>query len=77
MSAVKPLFRVFPTLPGARRPWQVCGINLEGEPTVIEATYRSLKQAIAQAARANEPYAGITKGEKGSWNSDIQKRLAK
>lgn len=54
-----PLFKVFPTLPGAARPWQVCGTNLEGEPVSSEATYRSLKQALAQAARANELYAGI------------------
>jgi hypothetical protein len=56
-----PLFRVFATLPGARRPWQVCSVNLEGEPKVVEATYRSLKQALAQAARANEVYGELLK----------------
>jgi hypothetical protein len=49
----QPLFRVFSW--GER--WAVCGVNLEGEPTAIEGTYRSLKQAMVQAARANEIFA--------------------
>jgi hypothetical protein len=58
-----PMFRVFQNSLDSPRPWVVCGTNLEGEPTSVEAEYRSLRQAIAQAARANELYAGIKSQE--------------
>lgn len=51
-----PLFRVFWC---PMRGWLVCGTNLEGEPISTEAKYRSLQQAMAQASRSNELYAGI------------------
>jgi hypothetical protein len=53
---MKPLFRVFWY---SGHGWLVCGINLEGEPISTEGKYRSLKQALAHAARANEVFAGI------------------
>lgn len=60
---MKPLFLVFVNPAGG---WLVCGVNLEGEPISVEAKYRSLRQAVAHASRANEVYAGIKPDEESA-----------
>ena len=56
---ISPMFLVFVNPASAAKPWRVCGTSLEGDPVSDHSQHSTLRQALNEASRANQLYAGI------------------